>query len=277
MKSLTRIVLVFSLVWIASRTAIYLLPGDPADFLVHESLVKIDASELRNRMELEKSPAARILSLPGSRSLVRNEEVLPRILRAWEKTALLATLSSGIAIALTFLLLFLNFQGGNRRSFARMIGLGLASIPVVVLGPLFLRFLPLPNPFLPAMVLGGYLAAFWYRSLARRLEKQIPSSPVAGARALGFPEIDIFTRNHLAPELGGFLAFFGSQLGFLLNGSILVETLFQWNGIGTLLSDAILARDYPVLETGMMTAALLTLLSQQAGYALQSWWDPRIT
>jgi peptide/nickel transport system permease protein len=277
MKNLYRILLVFSLVWITARSAVYLLPGDPAEFLVHEALVQMDPLELRKRMDLEQSAAQRVFSFPRNRSLIRNEETLPLLGRAWGRTAILALLSVSIALPFTFMLLFFNFRGGNRRAFAEILSLTLASIPLVVLGPLLLRYLPIPNPILPSLALATYLTAFWHRTLARRLEKQLPGSSVDGARALGFSEIRIFTRNLLAPSLGGFLAFFGSQLGFLLNGSILVETLFQWSGIGSLLSDAILARDYPVVEVGMMTAALLTLLTQQAGYALQSWWDPRVS
>ena len=277
MKNLFRILLVFSLVWITARSAVYFLPGDPAEFLVHEALVQMDPEELRKRMDLDQPLVERVFSLPRNRSLIRNEDTLPLLGRAWGRTAILALLSVSIALPLTFILLFFHFRGGNRRSFAEILSLVLASIPIVVLGPLLLLYLPIPNPLLPALALATYLTAFWYRTLARRLEKQLKTSSVDGARALGFSEIRIFSRNLLAPSLGGFLAFFGSQLGFLLNGSILVETLFQWSGVGSLLSDAILARDYPVLETGMMTAAILTLLTQQAGYALQSWWDPRIS
>ncbi len=277
MKNFLRVFLVFLMVWISARSAIYLLPGDPAEFLVHEALVQMDPAELRKRMDLDQSPVARVLSLPKNRSLIRNEEAIPLLFRAWKRTAILAFLSISIALPLTFFLLFFNFQGGPRRSFAELFSLILASIPILVLGPILLRFLPFPNPILPALTLAAYLTAFWYRTLARRLERQLPTSPVNGARALGFPELSIFWRTLLAPSLGGFIAFFGSQIGFLLNGSILVETLFQWNGIGSVLSDAILSRDYPVLEFGMTTAAILTLLAQQAGYILQSWWDPRIS
>jgi peptide/nickel transport system permease protein len=276
MKGLFRGLLVFSLIWILARSAIYLLPGDPAEFLVHESLVNIDADELRKRMNLDRTPWERIFSLPASRSLIRDEGTPALLSHAWTRTAALAVLSLGISLPLTFGLLFFHFLGGIRRSASNVISLILASVPILVLGPLFLLFLPAPNPLLPALTLALHLSGFWYRTLSRRLEREVLLGSVGGARALGFPEIRVFARNLLAPSLGGFILFFGTQLGFLLNGSILVETLFQWNGIGSLLSEAILSRDYPVLEAGMTSAAFLTLATQQAGYAFQSWWDPRI-
>jgi peptide/nickel transport system permease protein len=277
MKNLIRVFIVFLVVWAVARSAVHLLPGDPAEFLVHESLVRIDTEELRRKMDLDQSPWSRIFSLPGNRSLVRDEEMLPILLRAWGKTSILAILSLSFSIPLTFFLLFLQFRGGLGRNFSEAITFLFASIPIVILGPVLLRFLAAPNPLLPALTLSAFLTAFWYRTLARRIRQNLPSSPVDGARALGFSEFKIFTRSLLAPSLGGFIVFFGSQLGFLLNGSILVETLFQWNGIGSLLADAILSRDYPLIEMGMITAALFTLLAQQAGYAFQSWWDPRIS
>jgi peptide/nickel transport system permease protein len=276
MKSGLRILLVFLLVWVIARSAIYFLPGDPAEFLVHESLVKIEPQALREKMDLDRPAVQRIFSLPQNQSLIKNESTLTLLKRAWGRTLILALVSLALALPLTFGLLFLNFQRGSKRAFSNLLTLVLASIPILVLGPILLRTLPFPNPLLPGIVLALYLTAFWYRTLSKRLESQLPGSSVAGARALGFSELKTFTRNLLAPSLGGFIAFFGTQLGFLLNGSLLVETIFQWNGIGSLLADAVLSRDYPIIEVGMMTAALLTLLAQQAGYAFQTWWDPRI-
>jgi peptide/nickel transport system permease protein len=152
----------------------------------------------------------------------------------------------------------------------------LASAPVYVSGPLLLWLIPLPNPFLPALVLALHLTAVWYRALSVRLKQILPTSSVAGARALGFVEFHVFLRNLLAPALGSFLVFFGSQLGTLLNGSLLVEVLFQWNGIGSLLAESVLSRDYPLIEVAIMVAAFFSLTAQQLGYAAQEWWDPTL-
>jgi peptide/nickel transport system permease protein len=61
-----------------------------------------------------------------------------------------------------------------------------------------------------------------------------------------------------------------------LNGSLLVEVLFQWNGLGSLLAESVLSRDYPLIELGIMVAAFFSLIAQQMGYAAQQWWDPTI-
>ena len=277
MKGLLRILLVFSLVWIIARSAVFLLPGDPAEFLVHESLVQLDTPELREKMDLDRPALERIFSLPRNRSLIRNEKASQLLIRAWSRTLVLAALALLIALPATFIFLFLRFQGGLRGRFSEASTLILASVPLLIAGPILLRYVPLSNPLLPALTLSLYLVPFWSRTLSRKLDARLPMSSVEGSRALGFPELNIFTRDLIAPALGGFLAFFGSQLGYLLNGSILVETAFQWNGVGSLLGEAVLSRDFPVIEMTLITSALITLITQQVGYALQTWWDPRIT
>ncbi|NDG84930.1 MAG: ABC transporter permease subunit [Proteobacteria bacterium] len=277
MKTGFRPLLVFALVWCVSRSAVYLLPGDPAEYLVHESLVEISPSSLREKMDLDRSPLARILSIPKNRSLIRNESAQTLLGRAATRSAILALLTLAISIPLTFGGLFIDFGTGPLRALSRFAGFMLASVPVLVLGPLLLRTLPLANPLMPAFVLALHLAAFWHRALSKQLVRALPASSVPGARAIGFPEWRVFYRNLLAPSLGGFLAFFGTQLGVLLNGSLLVETLFQWHGLGSLLADSVLSRDYPVIELSLLLIALLTLLAQHLGYVLQRRWDPRIS
>jgi peptide/nickel transport system permease protein len=277
MKSWLRLPLIFALVWCVSRSALYFLPGDPAEFLVHESLVEISPSDLRQKMELGVSPLKRIFSFPKSHSLVRNESAITLLGRASRRSLILTLLTLSLSLPLTFLSLFITFQ---KRAGSVLIHTGiliLASTPVFIAGPLFLRIAPLSNPILPAIVLALHLTAFWHRTLSKQLERELPLSSVAGARALGFPEVTVFRKNLLAPSLGKFIAFFGTQLGILLNGSLLVEVLFQWHGVGSLLAESVLSRDYPVIEITLMAVALITLVTQQLGYFLQNKWDPRVT
>ena len=275
MKSWLRLPLVFLLIWCALRGAVFLLPGDPAEFLVHESLVRIEASELRIKMDLPASPAERLLSLPKNRSLVRNESAMALLGRAAERSLILAGLALALAIPFTVLTLYLSFRRGRSRRASESLVILLASVPVFVAGPVFLRAFPIPNPFLPALILALHLTAFWHRSLSKHLDTSLLKSSVPGARALGFPEPAVFAKHLLAPSFGYFTVYFGTQLGVLLNGSLLVETLFQWHGVGSLLADAVLSRDYPVIELTLMGVSVASLLAQQLGYHFQARLDPR--
>jgi peptide/nickel transport system permease protein len=276
MKSFGRILLVFLLVWCAARTAVFLLPGDPVDFLVHDSLVQVDPALLRSRMDLDGSPWSRLFSLPRNQSLIRSETAAVLMKSAVLHTGVLGLLSVLLAIPLTFLLLFLDFRRNGESTISAWASITLASAPVFVTGPILLWLLPIPNPILPALVLALHLTAVWHRALSARIRQLLPSSSVPGARALGFGEIRVFYKNLLAPALGTFLVFFGSQVGTLLNGSLLVEILFHWNGLGNLIAESVLSRDYPLIEIGIMVAAFFSLLAQQLGYAAQKWWDPTV-
>jgi ABC-type dipeptide/oligopeptide/nickel transport system permease component len=279
-----RIVLVFSLVWTLSRTAIYLLPGDPAEFLVHESLVNTTPEILRAKMDLHRTGLRRVFSWPSTRSLIKNEASTEMVSTALRNSLLLALLALLLTVAFTLSLLYFSFQNERFRILALHLTALFASIPVFVAGPLLLLIFsvwlkiipPFKNPILPALTLAIYLSGFWFRALQNRIDHFLPDSPVQGARARGLSERVVFLKYLLAPVAGGFAAYFGTQIGILLNGSLLVEVVFQWPGIGSLLADSVLSRDYPVIEFALLAVTLITLCSQQLGYSLQKQWEPKL-
>jgi peptide/nickel transport system permease protein len=275
MRAWFRILIVSALVWSVSRSVVYLLPGDPVDFLVHESLVKIDPAELRTRMDLNGTPWDRIFSAPSGKSLVKQTPLIRLLSDSLGKSGILALLTLMLSLPWALGLSFVHFRHPEWRKFIHGFSILSASLPWFVIGPVLLRNLPLPNPWLPALTLSFHLSGFWYRAISKKLDGFLPISPVAGARALGFPENRVFFRALLAPVSGSLLLYFGTQLGTLLNGSLIVEVLFQWRGLGSLLADSILSRDYPVIEVCILSATLLTLLSQQLGIWLQDLWEPR--
>jgi peptide/nickel transport system permease protein len=275
MIALLRILIVCALVWSVSRSVVYLLPGDPVDFLVHESLVKIDPSELRTRMDLDGTPWDRVFSMPAGKSLVKQTPLSRLLSDSLAKSGILALLTLLLSFPWALGLSFVHFRYPEWRKLTHGFSIFSASIPLFVIGPVLLRHLPLPNPWLPALTLSFHLSGFWYRALSKKLDGFLPRSPVEGARALGFPETRVFFRALLAPVSGSLLLYFGTQLGTLLNGSLIVEILFQWRGLGSLLADSIMSRDYPVIEFCILAATLLTLLSQQLGIWLQNLWEPR--
>jgi ABC-type dipeptide/oligopeptide/nickel transport system permease component len=276
MKAGLRIIFVFALVWCISRSAVFLLPGDPVEFLVHDSLVQVSPETLRSKMDLNATLMSRIFSIPKNQSLIRAEPASLLLKKSLSRSLILTLITLMFAIPLSFTLLYLHFTGGSGRLWSNRIILFLTALPTLVIGPLILRTLNLPNPILPALTLALSMTAFWTRALSAKIDELLPVSSVQGARALGYPEFKIFVRDLLAPSLGGFIAYFGTQLGILLNGSLIVEALFQWGGLGSLIVDSVLSRDYPVIEMGIITASLLTLTTQQIGYSLQKYWEPQV-
>lgn len=270
--------------WMIVRGAVHALPGDPVEYLVHESLVSISPEELRARMNLDQPVIERIFSLPQSRSLITGHPITPICIQAFFRTLELSFLTLVLGTAFTLLLLYGSFLSWRVKKIAEFYSIASASTPLFVLGPLVLLvfsihlgWFPVTHHiFLPALTLSITLSSFWYRTLSRKIYATENSSSATGARARGVSETGVFFRYLLFPSLGTFMSFLGTQIGTLLNGSVLVEIIFQWRGLGMLLSDAVSSRDYPVIEVSLMLATALTLLSQQMGYILQRQVEPRL-
>jgi peptide/nickel transport system permease protein len=99
---------------------------------------------------------------------------------------------------------------------------------------------------------------------------------VRTARAKGMPEHQVVYGHALRNALLPFVTMFGLLLPGLIGGSVIVEQIFAWPGIGRLSYDAILARDYPVILTVNFFAAALTLAGTFVSDMLYAWADPRI-
>jgi peptide/nickel transport system permease protein len=102
------------------------------------------------------------------------------------------------------------------------------------------------------------------------------SPRVAFARALGHSEWTVVWKFGLLPVSGALLAYLGTQIGVLLTGAFVSETLFQWPGMGTLLIESILKRDYPLVEATVFCTASFILIGVWIGDALQRGVDPRL-
>jgi peptide/nickel transport system permease protein len=99
---------------------------------------------------------------------------------------------------------------------------------------------------------------------------------VRTAKAKGVPEETVYYRHGLRNALLPTITIFGFYIPGLIGGSIIMETVFAWPGIGQLAYQAILARDYPVLMTLNTIAAVLTLIGNFIADILYGIADPRI-
>jgi peptide/nickel transport system permease protein len=284
-QTLLRLALVLGVTWAIARTFLYLLPGDPAEYLAHETLVDIAPDTLRARMELDQPWTRRLLSFPRAESLITGRPVWTTIREAFFRSVTLTALTLTVFAFLTLLLLYGSYRSPRIRRLADSLSVAIASTPLFILGPVLLLALSLKlnwfpvshSPFLPALTLAIYLTGFWYRTLARRMDRYQPLSAIPGARARGLGELRIFLRYLLIPTLGSYFGFLGSQIGTLLNGSVLIEMIFQWNGLGSLLTDAVLSRDYPLVEGALLLITLVTLFCLQVGYWAQSRWEEKLS
>ncbi|MCK8786327.1 ABC transporter permease [Roseomonas sp. NAR14] len=129
---------------------------------------------------------------------------------------------------------------------------------------------------LPALTLGLFYLAVYARLTRATMLEVADQDFVKTARAKGVPEGRILRAHILRNALLPVITFAGIQAGQLIGGSILVETVFAWPGIGRLAFDALLARDYAVLLGVFFCTSVMVIVLNLATDLLYAVVDPRV-
>ncbi|MGG5808185.1 ABC transporter permease [Falsiroseomonas sp. CW058] len=129
---------------------------------------------------------------------------------------------------------------------------------------------------LPALTLGLFYMAVYARLTRATMLEVADQDFVKTARAKGVPEGQVVRRHVLRNALLPVITFAGIQAGQLIGGSILVETVFAWPGIGRLAFEALLARDYPVLMGVFLATSVMVVLFNLLTDLLYAVVDPRV-
>jgi peptide/nickel transport system permease protein len=129
---------------------------------------------------------------------------------------------------------------------------------------------------LPAVTLGWSLAGTTTRLTRSSLLEEMGKDYVRTARGKGVKEKIVLTRHALRNALIPTVTMIGLQLGFLLGGTVVVEAVFAWPGIGLLLVDSIFARDYPVVQGVILVVAAMVVLVNLCVDIIYTFLDPRI-
>jgi peptide/nickel transport system permease protein len=147
---------------------------------------------------------------------------------------------------------------------------------------LYLGWLPstghgdLRHLVLPAAVLGFAMAGAIARVTRAQVVEVLRSDYVLGAHAKGLAPRRVLWAHVLRNALGPALAVAALQLGFLLSGAVVTESVFARRGLGTLAVQAILWKDLPVVRGVMVVGALAFVLTGLAADLLRGWIDPRL-
>jgi peptide/nickel transport system permease protein len=129
---------------------------------------------------------------------------------------------------------------------------------------------------LPAITLGAFSAALISRLVRSSLLEVLGQDYVRTARAKGLAARQVVTRHALRNALIPVVTVIGIQMGTLLGGAVLVETIFAWPGIGRLLIGAISQRDYPLVQGIVMITALIVSLINLGVDLLYGVINPRV-
>ena len=130
---------------------------------------------------------------------------------------------------------------------------------------------------LPALTLGLATAGLIARITRSSMLEVLRQDFITTARAKGLAEKVVVYKHALKNALIPVVTIMGLQFGILLGGAVLTETVFAWPGVGRLLVDSILARDYPVVQGAVMTLAVSFVLINLIVDLAYAFLDPRIS
>jgi peptide/nickel transport system permease protein len=134
----------------------------------------------------------------------------------------------------------------------------------------------LAHLLLPAVTLGATAMATIARMARSSMLDVLGLDYVRTARAKGVAEPRVVRRHALWNALLPIVTLIGLQLGLLLSGAVLTETIFALPGLGRLTITSVLARDYPVIQGVVLIGAVIFVLANLVVDLLYAWLDPRI-
>jgi peptide/nickel transport system permease protein len=129
---------------------------------------------------------------------------------------------------------------------------------------------------LPAIVLGWFPAAAFMRLVRSAMLTALDSEYVKLARAKGLPEWKVLWKHAFKNAAIPPITFFGILIGRLLAGSVAVESVFAWPGVGLLALDAVSARDYQVVQATVIMVSFIFIMVNLLVDVAYAYLDPRV-
>jgi ABC-type dipeptide/oligopeptide/nickel transport system permease component len=277
---------------------IHVVPGDPAQAMLGESAPAADLADLRAKLGLDRPLLAQyevylrgLLRGDLGTSFRYNSPVGREIGQRVGRTAelALAAMAVAIGVALPLGIVGALFRGRAVDHVAMTVSLLGISMPNFWLGPLLaivfavqLGWLPvsgtgtLAHLVLPAVTLGAALAAILARMTRATLGDELRELYVLAARARGVSRARAVVAHALRNSLIPVITIIGLQLGAVLTGTIITETIFSWPGVGRLLIQAISFRDYPLVQGCILFIAVTYVTMNLLVDLAYAWLDPRI-
>ncbi|MBR2214839.1 MAG: ABC transporter permease [Selenomonadaceae bacterium] len=134
----------------------------------------------------------------------------------------------------------------------------------------------LSGVIMPALTLTIAMGAKYTRQIRAVVLEELDKPYVTGARARGVKEYTILTKSVLRSALIMIITLLALSMGSLLGGTAIVETIFLWDGVGKMAVDAILMRDYPLIQAYVVWMAIIYVGMNLAADLLYHYLDPRV-
>ncbi len=297
-KKLSSLVTVVFGVLLLTFMLIHLVPGDPVEVMLGESVNMADREALRADLGLDKpliqqfgSYLVKLAQGDFGQSIHTKTPIADLIASRYPATLKLALLSLLIGLLVGVPLgVYAALKASHWQDFVvTIVSVRLSAMPAFWLGPMlmlvfavWLGWLPvsgMESPasiILPAITLGFGLSAILTRMTRTSLLEVLNDDYIRTARAKGLNERTVILRHALRAALLPIITIVGLQMGSLLAGTVITETIFSWDGIGRLLVESIEKRDYPVTQACVLVVALSYVLVNLFTDVLYKLADPRV-
>jgi ABC-type dipeptide/oligopeptide/nickel transport system permease component len=277
---------------------IHLVPGDPVQAMLGDSASPRDVAELRGRLGLDRPLSVQYVAFMtqlahGSlgTSLRTSQPVVSAIAERLPATFELAgaAMLAATLVAIPIGIIAAVGAGSGVDHAATTLALLGISIPNFWLGPLLailfsvsLGWLPvsgrggLASLVLPAITLGAPLAAILARMTRASVIEELREPYVLAARARGVSNAGVVLKHAFRNSLIPIVTVLGLQVGAVLTGAVITETIFAWPGVGRLLIQSISFRDYPLIQGCILLIAVTYVAMNLVTDVVYGLLDPRI-
>jgi peptide/nickel transport system permease protein len=285
---------------------VHLIPGDVAQILLGTQATDQQIATLRRTFGLDRPLPVQYLDWVSHLvtgdfgvSFRTSRPVLPDLISRFGVTVQLTVVSMVVALAVAIPLGVASAanRGQKADAIARVVALLGLSIPNFWLGTMLILFVSLvlhwlppvgfvsllDNPWLgiqtlilPALALGTAVAAFIMRMVRSSLLEVLRQDFIRTARAKGLRDHTVLYSHALKNAFIPVLTVIGVQIGYLLGGAVIIESIFSLPGMGRFLLDSINNRDYSIVQGGVLFIALIFSVVNLAVDLVYGWLDPRI-
>jgi len=277
---------------------IHVVPGDPVEVMLGDSATQADRSQLRSELGLERPLVQQFaiyltkLSQGDFGQSIHTKTPIANLIKTrYPATLKLATLALLIGLTIGVPLgLYAALKAGQWQDLVvTLVSVRLSAMPAFWLGPIlmlvfavYFGWFPVSGMeantsiILPALTLGLGLSAILTRMTRTSLLEVLNDDYIRTARAKGLSESTVILRHALRAALLPIITIVGLQMGSLLAGTVITETIFSWDGIGRLLVESIEKRDYPLTQACVLVVALSYVLVNQVTDLVYRLADPRV-
>ena len=301
LKKLASLIVILIILSFLVFGLMYLAPGDPAERKLSEQGIAISREVLeaeRAKMGLDKPFLVRygewfsgIIHGDFGDSYKDDMPVGPKLAAGLKNTLILTVSSLLTALLIAFPLSVLSAfrKNGIIDHIVRVLSFIGNSLPNFLISILLMYFLciklnlfpviakgTMEGLLLPVLSLSIPMAGRFIRQMRAEILDQLKEDYVSGMQGCGVKQ-GFIVMNVLRNSLGHIFTIIALQVGSLMGGSVVIETIFRWPGIGKLVMDSITARDYPVILGFVIIMGVIYVVINQLSDILHHVLDPRTT